>query len=290
MLLSIIIPVYRTADTLDRCIESVLAQAGNSEIILVDDGSPDVCPQLCDEWAGRDSRICVIHQANQGLSGARNTGIERSRGQYLAFIDSDDTMAPSALPKLMELLKAHPEYDLTEFQATIHYGTARAHTLPLTDGAYTDWRQYWTATRGYTHTYAWNKLYRRTLFDHIRFPLGHTFEDVLTIPSLLQQCHVIGTTTIMGYHYYDNPNGITHQASGHDLANLLEGHCHILPLVSNADYCAHVLNIALDVHHATGRVLQLPQMPYWQTPKLLAHRLLGLKLLCKIHLWITRHH
>ena len=94
----------------------------------------------------------------------------------------------------------------------------------------------------------------------------------------------------MGYHYYDNPNGITHQASGHDLANLLEGHCHILPLVSNADYCAHVLNIALDVHHATGRVPQLPQMPYWQTPKLLAHRLLGLKLLCKIHLWITRHH
>ena len=216
MLLSIIIPVYRTADTLDRCIESVLAQAGNSEIILVDDGSPDVCPQLCDEWAGRDSRICVIHQANQGLSGARNTGIERSRGQYLAFIDSDDTMAPGALPKLMELLKAHPEYDLTEFQATIHYGTARAHTLPLTDGAYTYWRQYWTATRGYTHTYAWNKLYRTALWRDVRFPVRRTFEDMHTLPRLLDGCRQVLVTQHGAYLYSFNPKGITANANAAD--------------------------------------------------------------------------
>ena len=290
MLLSIIIPVYRTADTLDRCVESVLAQAGDSEIILVDDGSPDVCPQLCDGWARRDSRVRVIHQDNQGLSGARNAGIGQARGQYLAFVDSDDTMAPGALPRLLSLVKAHPEYDLTEFQAVVHYGSPRAHTLPLADGAYTDWRQYWTATRGYTHTYAWNKLYRRALFDHTRFPLGYTFEDARTIPDLLRQCRVIGTTTIMGYHYYDNLDGITHRASGRDLGYLLEAHCRILPLASSADYCAHVLNIALDVHHATGRVPHLPRMPYWQTPKLLALRILGLTLLCKIHLWITRRH
>ena len=97
-LISVIIPVYKVEEYLCRCVDSVLAQTyGNLEIILVDDGSPDGCPAMCDAYAGQDARIRVIHQENAGLSGARNAGIDAARGQWLAFVDSDDYLAPDFL-------------------------------------------------------------------------------------------------------------------------------------------------------------------------------------------------
>ena len=90
-LISIIVPVYKVELYLDRCVQSLVNQVyTNIEIILVDDGSPDQCPQLCDEWTNRDSRIKVIHKENGGLSDARNVGIINSSGEYVAFVDSDD--------------------------------------------------------------------------------------------------------------------------------------------------------------------------------------------------------
>ena len=89
--LSIIIPVYAVETTLNQCIESVVSQDYNDfELLLVDDGSPDHCPQICDRWAAKDQRVRVIHQKNGGLSDARNKGIEEARGEYITFIDSDD--------------------------------------------------------------------------------------------------------------------------------------------------------------------------------------------------------
>lgn len=91
MKLSVVIPVFCVESTLDRCVESVLAQdVDDMEVILVDDGSPDDCPRLCDEWAKRDSRISVIHKSNGGLSDARNAGLDVACGQYITFVDSDD--------------------------------------------------------------------------------------------------------------------------------------------------------------------------------------------------------
>ncbi len=90
-LISIIIPVFKVEKYLDRCLESVTAQSyTNLEIILVDDGSPDKCPEMCDLWAKKDSRIKVIHKENDGLANARNSGIEACTGDYVMFIDSDD--------------------------------------------------------------------------------------------------------------------------------------------------------------------------------------------------------
>ena len=92
--LSVVIPVFRVEHTLQRCVESVLQQdLSDMEVILVDDGSPDHCPKLCDEWAEKDTRIKVIHQENKGLSGARNAGIDIAQGDYLTFVDSDDYLA-----------------------------------------------------------------------------------------------------------------------------------------------------------------------------------------------------
>ena len=93
MRLSVIIPVYCVENTLDQCVESVIAQSiADMEIILVDDGSPDHCPELCDEWAKKDSRIRVIHKEHGGLSDARNAGIDAATGEWLSFVDSDDEL------------------------------------------------------------------------------------------------------------------------------------------------------------------------------------------------------
>ena len=103
MKLSIIIPVYRTQDTLERCLESILQQSFTDyEMILVDDGSDDGSPQLCDEYARKDARIRVIHKENGGLSDARNAGIRKARGEYITFVDSDDTMVDNTLENLIQ--------------------------------------------------------------------------------------------------------------------------------------------------------------------------------------------
>ena len=100
-LISVIIPVYKVEKYLCRCVDSVLEQTyTNMEIILVDDGSPDNCPVMCDEYARQDSRVKVIHQENAGLSGARNAGIDMAQGQWLAFVDSDDYLAADFLERL----------------------------------------------------------------------------------------------------------------------------------------------------------------------------------------------
>ena len=93
--ISVIIPVYKVEEFLDDCVRSVIAQTHtNTEIILVDDGSPDNCPAMCDSWAEKDKRIKVIHKPNGGLSDARNAGLEIATGEYISFIDSDDWILP----------------------------------------------------------------------------------------------------------------------------------------------------------------------------------------------------
>ena len=101
-LVSIIIPVYGTEQYLPQCIESVCAQTySHIQIILVDDQSPDACPEICDRYAGMDSRILVVHQNNTGVSGARNTGIRHALGDYVMFVDSDDELSPKAVEVLL---------------------------------------------------------------------------------------------------------------------------------------------------------------------------------------------
>lgn len=106
-LISVVLPIYNTERYLDRCVTSVVNQTySNLEIILVDDGSPDNCPQMCDEWAKKDSRIKVVHQQNAGLGMARNTGIEHAEGEYICFFDSDDYVAPDTIEKAHRLAEA----------------------------------------------------------------------------------------------------------------------------------------------------------------------------------------
>lgn len=133
-LVSVVLPIYGVEKYLDRCVESVIHQTyTNLEIILVDDGSPDSCPQKCDDWAGRDSRIKVVHKKNAGLGMARNTGIENATGEYICFFDSDDYIALDAVEKAYRCASANQaELVLFGFCNVGADGTIRKKTVPCT--------------------------------------------------------------------------------------------------------------------------------------------------------------
>lgn len=122
--ISVIVPVYRVEKYLDRCVESIVNQTfGDFELILVDDGSPDNCPAMCDAWAQKDDRIRVIHKKNGGLSSARNAGMAKMTGKYVCFIDSDDWVETNTFEVLLELLKKYPQVQIAACNAQIERGT-----------------------------------------------------------------------------------------------------------------------------------------------------------------------
>lgn len=291
MLLSVIIPVFHVEHTLDRCVRSVLRQGLTEfEIILVDDGGNDACPKMCDEWAAKDHHVCVIHQQNGGLSAARNTGIARAKGDFLTFVDSDDYLDDGLYARLLPKLLDHPKVDMLEFSVIVREGGTEQHALILPENTYTDATSYWLGSRAYTHTYAWNKIYRRRLFDDVSFPVGRLFEDVHTLPILIRKAKAIISTPEGVYHYVDNPDGITRKATGRELKDLLDAHLGYLqegrPI--NRAYYAHVLNIQLDVYELTGEQPRLPLHRYFSSPKLLLLQLLGMKRLCQFNQLLHR--
>ena len=295
--LSIIIPVYRVEATLNRCVESVVTQDYEDfELILVDDGSPDSCPQLCDNWALKDRRIKVIHKGNGGLSDARNAGIEIAQGDFLTFIDSDDYIAEHTLAPLMQKLSDKPDIDILEYPVFVLYGSPKQHLLDFPDEkTYNDMDDYWYKGQAYQHSYAWNKIYRSKLFQNIRYPVGIIFEDIHTLPLLLKETHMVTTTHQGLYYYCSNKDGITATADGNALRMLLQPHVEIIRNSQRRDrhfqtYYLHVLNIQMDVYELTGNSPILPYYPlkpnYFsgiQRLKASMLNLLGINRLCKLN-------
>ena len=183
--ISIIVPVYKVEQYLNECIDSILAQTFTDfELILVDDGSPDNCPALCDAAAAKDSRIRVIHQQNKGLSGARNAGIEIARGNWLSFIDSDDSVDKTFCEKLYHAAKQAGAKlvvsDILYFDADgslsgYQERALRTETLSREEAVH--------RIRLTPLVHATTKLYSRELFAELRFPIGQNYED-----AIRQQC------------------------------------------------------------------------------------------------------
>ena len=184
-LISVIVPVYRVAEYLVQCVASIVEQTyRNLEIILVDDGSPDECPALCDAWQERDDRIKVIHQANGGLSRARNAGMVLATGEFIGFVDSDDWLEPDMYEKLMQALMetgadlaACRFFSETESSPPqrLSNGIPENPTLFPTEDALKGllcWDKRLCS-------YVWNKLYRRSLINGIEFIENQPFEDIL---------------------------------------------------------------------------------------------------------------
>jgi len=196
-LVSIIIPVYKVEKFLDECVKSVVAQTyRNLEILLVDDGSPDDCPAMCDAWATRDPRVRVIHKPNGGLSDARNAGIDGATGSYIYFADSDDTVAPTLVEDCLNAMREY-DADLVMFQ----FDTISENNKPLLSNyRHNDFTEVQILTpveaikkqvKAEIDGYFWAFLapastYQGTGFS---FPVGRKIEDLSRI------CNVIGEAT-----------------------------------------------------------------------------------------------
>lgn len=179
-LISVIVPIYKVEEYLDRCVRSIAEQTySDLEIILVDDGSPDGCPAICDAWAEKDARIKVIHKENGGLSDARNAGIEIATGEYVAFIDSDDSIEPDFIQKLYDAIT---EYNADVAECAVLYVDESGNTLrernsaPMTEMGKIEALRRLVLEDGVYQT-VWNKLYRREVIADIPFAVGKYHED-----------------------------------------------------------------------------------------------------------------
>jgi glycosyltransferase involved in cell wall biosynthesis len=175
-LISVIVPVYNVEPYLDRCIQSLVSQTyRNLEIILVDDGSPDKCPQMCDVWAAKDSRIRVIHQENRGSSEARNSGLDVASGEFIGFVDSDDWVDYDMYASLYDDIVAE-NADIAFTSATFVYENrpssikhffANVHLNITSEEAFK-----YINIPGYFGISAWCKLLKRSTIGDLRFPAG----------------------------------------------------------------------------------------------------------------------
>ena len=290
ILLSVVIPIYNVERTLARCVESVLGQhVEGMELILVDDGSTDRSALVANRYQNRP-HVTLIHKANGGLSDARNEGLYYAKGRYVTFVDSDDYLLPDTYAPLMAMLEAHPEYDILEY-SFVRETSCGWKTIKLPEREYTHIGDYWLGCRGYEHTYAWNKIYRRSLFDGTPWAKGRLFEDVYAMGGLLPKVHTLRTTSRGTYRYTYNPSGITVKADACGWRDLLQGHLRMLhnyDFRGHADfarYYATLLNIQLTTFELSGdeHDIVLPSLPYRHTWKLCMLHLLGMRRLCLLH-------
>lgn len=211
-LISIVVPVYNTEQYLEKCIESIRNQSySNLEIILVDDGSTDQSGEICDRYSEIDSRIKVVHEENGGQAKARNTGICISTGQFLLFVDSDDYINEY----IVEHMYKRIEEDRSDLAVCGHYFLDEAgnelgvFTIP--DQVRTGYQMLEMAYHGTENDFLvnsiiWNKLYKRFLFDYVRFPEGRIQEDEATVYKLLDQCRKVSITSERLYYYIQHSN------------------------------------------------------------------------------------
>ena len=180
-IISVIVPIYNVAPYLVRCVESIINQTyKNIEIILINDGSTDNSLNICEKYRNIDERIFLVDKVNGGLSDARNAGLDVCKGEYVAFVDSDDYVEESYLEKLYEAIKkADSDIAICSFSLVNENGKLR-ETEKMPDCTCVDGRYILSnvlSKTGYKYVVAWNKLYKREIFENLRFPVGKYYED-----------------------------------------------------------------------------------------------------------------
>lgn len=224
--ISVIVPVYNVEAYLEKCVESILKQTyTNLEILLVNDGSTDTSGELCDQLAQRDQRIRVIHKENGGLSDARNRGIEEASSDLIGFIDSDDYIDEDMYETLYR--------QMLEFNADLsmcgHYDVY--HQIPEKQVAAI---QTWELTpqeaikmvmeAKILSVTAVNKLYKKELFENLRFEIGKIAEDAFIMIALIHHCRKVVATNEKKYYYVHRENSITTQKFSLKFLNVIEAY------------------------------------------------------------------
>lgn len=211
-LISVIVPVYNVEKYLDRCVDSLVNQVyKNLEIILVDDGSPDNCPTMCDAWAQKDSRIKVIHKENGGLSDARNAGMAMVTGEYIAFVDSDDWVDLNLLHTLLTALKKSNS-DIACCKIVKVREDEKKSQVGNCLGEYklydTESAMYELITDKDIQQIVWNKLYKRKVLGNIKFKKGKYNEDEFWTYQVVGNANQIVVVDYPGYYYLQRNSSI----------------------------------------------------------------------------------
>ena len=213
-LVSIIVPVYKVEPYLRRCLDSIVNQTySNLEIILIDDGSPDNCPKICDEYSIKDNRVVVIHKGNGGLSDARNVGLDICKGDYILFVDSDDWIANTCVEIMLDtainndvdivisnFIKTQDLFDIDLSNCTIT-STKLLNPIDAVKGL---WSEHSTA-----FTTVWGVLYAKKILENQRFPKGLIHEDLFTSYKFLYQSPKTAFIDLPLYCYFQRSDSIT---------------------------------------------------------------------------------
>lgn len=210
-LVNIIVPVYGVEDYLPRCVESLSSQSyQNIRILLVDDDSPDRCPQLCDDYAAANQKIVVIHRLNGGLSAARNSALDyvwrlgsEHRGEYIAFVDSDDWVEPNYIETLVDLIHS-TKADVAQTGHYISYSPTREKSKDPQNTKVVLTREEALESvcrNGIWDVTAWNKLYKLNMFETLRFPEGKLYEDTAIAHLIVAQGNRFAVDMTPTYHY-----------------------------------------------------------------------------------------
>ena len=247
-LISVILPVYNVEKYIDRCLESVLNQTyKNIEIILVDDGSKDNCPKICDEYAKKDNRVRVIHKTNGGLSDARNAGIKIAKGKYITLIDSDDYVEKDYVDFLYNLIQeSNAKMSICSHTVLYENGTRlekATHEHSILDAKTTLKRILYDDGIDLS---AWAKMYKKELFDTVQYPKGRLFEDAATTYLLIDQCDKIAIGSESKYYYIIRSNSITTKSFSPKKMQLIQ---------STKEMCEYVKDKYPDLEKATDRRL-----------------------------------
>lgn len=242
--ISVIVPVYKVEPYLRECVDSILAQTFTDfELILIDDGSPDNCGIICDEYAERDNRIIVIHQENGGLSAARNSGLDVAKGEYVTFIDSDDVVSPLYLNHLYNNIiekkcdiVSLKQVDFNRDSLSINYKSiSKAFVMTGKESVISLYSH-----EGIVGISAWGKLYRSILFKSIRFPNGKIHEDQAIVPVLLYCAEKVYCSLSEFYGYRLRENSIMSSAftiKRYDNIEALMSCLHFFNSVGEKDIC-----------------------------------------------------
>lgn len=211
-LISIIVPVYNVKNYIEKCLDSICGQTyRNLEVIVVDDGSTDGSGALCDAYARKDNRIRVVHRENGGLSAARNEGLDMATGEYIGFVDSDDWIDPDMYQFLYDLLVTHDadvsvcsHYVESPRKIKIKYASDQVLDLSMPDAIRL------LVEDNIIRNYAWDKLYKRSLFDDgLRFPQNRWFEDLAIMYRVFYRTRKVVMKGHPKYHYMIRTDSIT---------------------------------------------------------------------------------
>lgn len=209
--ISIIVPCYNVEQYLPKCIDSILNQTyQNFEVWLVDDGSPDRCGEICDEYAKKDARIKVIHKKNGELADARNVALDVITGEYVVCVDSDDYISPTHIEGLYHLIEKYGA-DVSVNTFCPFYEGASPNPSPksakdwVLDGLHATEMMFY---QEHFDTTAWGKMYKASLFDGIRYPKGLLFEDLPTTYRLLLKANKVVFNDEQSYFYLLRSNSI----------------------------------------------------------------------------------